>query len=558
MRVWNGELAPRSGAAEFDVVVVGAGAIGLTAALAAAVGGARVAVLEKARYLGGTAAVSGGMLWVPCNRVMTDMGLPDSREDALRYLRAVTAGRTAEDVLAAIVDRGTEMLEFLQRRAGLRMVPMENFPDYHPEWDGAHPGGRSLDPELYDIRQLGELVESLRPDLRLPFTMREYEEWRIFTRFPTAMLQERAEQGLVARGRALVAPLVKACADAGVTLVTECGVERLAVGDDGVVGVVAATSRSDDGARASSRVGARAVVLTCGGFEWSAEMVDDFLSGPVQGSCSPPHNTGDGIRMAAKVGVKLGSMREAWWGPMVLVPGDETDGAQTATLLRFERTGPHTVIVNRNGRRFVNEAHNYNDMTRAFHLFDPGAYDFANLPAYLIFDQRHLEKYGFLAHRAGQPTPSWLTSAPTIAELAAKLEIDAVGLEATLERFNAGAREGVDPDFDRGASDYDRYWGDQHAAHPALGPVETAPFYATEVVSGVIGTKGGIVTDGDGRALDPFGEPVRGLYAAGNTTAHPMGPGYPGAGATLGPGSTMAYAAGRAAVGAVGLGAVSV
>jgi succinate dehydrogenase/fumarate reductase flavoprotein subunit len=537
VRIWNGEVGT-----DYDVVVVGAGAIGLTAALTAADTGARVVVLEKAQYLGGTSAVSGGMFWVPCNRAMTGVGLSDDRDDALRYLRAVTAGRTADDVLAAIVDRGPEMLEFLERRAGLRMVPMDNFPDYHPEWDGAHPGGRSLDPELYDIAQLGDLAASLRPDLRLPFTMREYEEWRIFTRFPTAELQERAAHGLVARGRALVAPLIKACADAGVVLVTECGAERLVTDDDRVVGVVA------DG----SRFGARAVVLTCGGFEWAPEMVDNYLPGPVQGSCSPPHNTGDGIRMAAKAGVKLGSMREAWWGPMVLVPGDETDGAQTATLLRFERTGPHTVIVNRNGRRFVNEAHNYNDMTKAFHLFDPGAYDFANLPAYLIFDQHHLESYGFLAHRAGQPTPSWLTTAATIAELAATLEIDPAGLEASLERFNAGAREGVDPDFNRGASAYDQYWGDQHAPHPALGPVETAPFYAIEVVSGVIGTKGGIVTDGDGQALDAFGEPVPGLYAAGNTTAHPMGPGYPGAGATLGPGSTMAFAAGRAAVAALG------
>lgn len=538
MRTWNGELGD-----DYDVVVVGSGAIGLTAALTAADVGARVAVLEKARYLGGTAAVSGGMLWVPGNHAMAAMGLSDDRADALRYLRAVTAGRTADDVLAAIVDRGPEMLEFLERRAGLRMVPMDHFPDYHPEWDGAHPGGRSLDPELYDLRELGTLAESLRPDPRLPFTMREYERWRIFTRFPTGELQERADQGLVARGRALVAPLIRACADAGVVLVTGCGVERLITDGDRVVGVQA------DGAR--SRIGARAVVLACGGFEWAPQMVDDYLSGPVQGSCSPPHNTGDGIRMAAKAGVRLGSMREAWWGPMVLVPGDETDGAQTATLLRFERTGPHTVIVNRDGRRFVNEAHNYNDMTKAFHLFDPGAYDYANLPAYLIFDQRHLQEYGFLAHRAGQPTPSWITTAPTIAELAAALEIDAVNLAATLERFNTGARAGVDPDFHRGASAYDRYWGDQLAPHPALGPVETAPFHAVEVVSGVIGTKGGIVTDGDGRALDAFGEPVPGLYAAGNTTAHPMGPGYPGAGATLGPGSTMAYAAGRAAVAAL-------
>lgn len=539
MRVWCGDLG-----AEHDMVVVGAGAIGLTAALTAADAGARVAVLEKARYLGGTSAVSGGMFWVPCNGRMAELGLSDDRDDALRYLRAVTSGRTADDVLAALVDRGPEMLEFLERRAGLQMAPMDNFPDYHPEWDGAHPGGRSLDPELYDIAQLGDLADSLRPDLRLPFTMREYEEWRIFTRFPTEELQRRADAGLVARGRALVAPLVKACADAGVTLVTECGAERLLVLDDAVAGV-----RTTDG----TRLPARAVVLACGGFEWSPEMTENFLSGPVHGSCSPPHNTGDGIRMAAKAGAKLGSMREAWWGPMVLVPGDETDGAQTATLLRFERTGPHTVIVNRNGRRFVNEAHNYNDMTKAFHLFDPGAYDFANLPAYLIFDEQHLREYGFLSHRAGQPTPPWIRSAPTVAELAALLEIDPAGLAETLARFNEGARNGVDPDFHRGASAYDQYWGDQHAAHPALGPVETPPFYAVEVVSGVIGTKGGVVTDGDGRALDSFGEPIPGLYAAGNTTAHPMGPGYPGAGATLGPGSTMAYAAGLAVAAQLGL-----
>ncbi|WP_103381320.1 FAD-dependent oxidoreductase [Pseudonocardia dioxanivorans] len=539
MRVWTGDLAR-----EHDMVVVGAGAIGLTAALVAADAGARVTVLEKAPYLGGTSAVSGGMFWIPMNTRMAALGLTDDREDALRYLRAVTAGRTADDVLAALVDRGPEMLDFLERRAGLRMAPMDNFPDYHPEWDGAHPGGRSLDPELYDITQMGELAGSLRPDLRLPFTMREYEEWRIFTRFPTEMLERRAAAGLVARGRALVAPLVAACSDAGVTLVTGCAAQRLVVEDEAVAGVVTA---------AGDRVPARAVVLACGGFEWSPEMVDNFLSGPVHGSCSPPHNTGDGIRMAAKAGVGLGSMREAWWGPMVLVPGDETDGAQTGTLLRFERTGPHTVIVNRHGRRFVNEAHNYNDMTKAFHLFDPGAYDFANLPAYLIFDERHLREYGFLSHRAGLPTPSWIRTAPTVAQLAALLEIDPAGLTETLDRFNEHARNGVDPDFNRGASAYDRYWGDQHAPHPALGPVETPPFYAVEVVSGVIGTKGGIVTDGEGRALDTFGDPVPGLYAAGNTTAHPMGPGYPGAGATLGPGSTMAYAAGLAAVAQLGL-----
>jgi len=529
-REWTGELR-----SEHDIVVVGSGAIGLTAALAASRAGADVAVLEKGPCLGGTAALSGGMVWIALNHQMREMGIADDREDALRYLRAVCEERTPEPVLAAVVDRGDELLGFLEAEADLRFEPLENFPDYHPEWDGAHAGGRSLEPVLYDGSRLGELVDALRPDARPPFTMREYEEWGTFTRFPWSQLDQRARDGMVARGRAFVAPLVRACADAGVTLVTGLGARRLTTDGGAVDGVVTTDGRTIGAARG--------VILTCGGFEWAPEMTRSFLSGPVQGACSPPHNTGDGIRMASKVGAKLGSMREAWWGPMVQVPGEETDGEVRSTLLRFERTGPGTVIVNRAGRCFVNEAHNYNDMTKAFHLFDPRAYRYANLPAWLIFDQRHLETYGFLSHRSDQPTPEWLHRAPTLEALAALIDVDAGGLLESLERFNANARAGEDPDFHRGESAYDRYWGDQSAPYPALGPVDAAPFYAIEVISGVLGTKGGVVTTADGQAVDAFDEPIAGLYAAGNTSAHPMGPGYCGAGATLGPGATMAYLA---------------
>lgn len=537
MRVWTGQWRDR-----FDVVVVGSGAAGLTAALAARRAGADVAVLEKAAYLGGTSAVSGGMIWVPVNHYMRDLGIDDAPDDALRYLAAVTDGRTPQPVLAALVERGTEMLSFVEAEAGLRFNTLENFPDYHPEWDGAHKGGRSLEPDLYDARPLGELADSLRPDHRPPFTMREYEEWRIFTRFPWDELEQRAQRGLVARGLALVAPLVKACADAGVTLVTDVAVARLArdASGEGVGGVVTSDGHT---------VASRAVVLACGGFEWAPDLVEHFLSGPVHGSCSPPHNTGDGIRMASKVGAKLGNMREAWWGPMVAIPGEETDGRQTSTLLRFERTGPRTIMVNRRGKRFVNEAHNYNDMTKAFHAFDPTAYDFANTPMRVIFDQGHLDAYGFLSHRADQPTPSWLTSADTLADLAAAIGVPADALEQTVKRFNAHAANGEDPDFHRGESAYDRYWGDQLAPHPALGPLDKPPYYAIEAFSGVIGTKGGVATDGNGQAVDSFDEPVAGLYAVGNTSSHPMGPGYPGAGGTLGPGMTMGYVAGRRAAG---------
>lgn len=531
MRTWGRPLAPG-----YDVVVVGSGAIGLTAALAARKRGGEVAVIEKADFLGGTAAVSGGMVWIPSNRYMSRTGASDDPEQALRYLGKVTAGRTSGQILDALVSRGDEMLGFLAEEAGLEFSAMENFPDYHPEWPGAHPGGRSLDARLYDLSALGPLAAGIRTDRRLPFTMAEYEQWRSFTRFPWDELAARAERGLVARGRALVAPLVQACAATGVGLFTGAAASRLIVAHDWVRGVELVSGE---------RVGASAgVVMACGGFEWDPQLVADFLAGPVSTSCSPPHNTGDGIRMATKVGAALGNMSEAWWGPMAVLPDDVTDGRNTGTLLRFERTGPGSIIVNRAGRRFVNEAHNYNDMTKAFHAFDPGSYSLANLPAHLVFDHRHLRSYGFLSHRADQGLPSWLTRADTVEGLADLIGVSPSGLVGTIEEFNRNARAGSDPDFDRGVSAYDRYWGDAEAAHPALGPLDEPPFYAIEVVSGAIGTKGGIRTDEHGRALDSFDAAIPGLYAAGNTTAHPMGPGYPGAGATLGPGMTMGYLAG--------------
>lgn len=534
-KVWSGHLDR-----EHDVVVLGSGAIALTAALRARSRGASVAVIEKSPYFGGTSAVSGGMVWIPGNRHMKALGIDDDREAALRYLDRLTAGRTTRPRLEAVVDRCDEMLGFVEE-AGVKFRALDNFPDYHPEWDGATHGGRSLDPETFDTTPMGELAGSLRPDQRLPFTMLEYEQWRSFARFPWDELRERAARGLVARGLALVAPLVHACAEGGVTLVTEDAAKRLAYDGDRVTGVV-----TESGTEVGAREG---VVVATGGFERSPEMVANFLTGPVEATCAPPYNTGDGIAMAAKVGAALGNMREAWWHPMSLVPGDEIDGAQTGVLLRLERTGPHSVIVNRAGRRFVNEAHNYNDMTKAFHLHDPVKYEYANLPAYLIFDQQHVERYGFLDFRAGDPVPPWLTAADSLGALAERVGIDGEELERTIERFNGHAREGRDPDFHRGESEYDGYWGDWSAPHRTLGPVEQAPYYAIEVVSGVIGTKGGIVTDPDGQALDPFGEPIAGLFAAGNTTAHPLGPGYAGAGSTLGPGMTMAYLAGGAVVG---------
>ena len=537
MKFWNLPTG-HNGTHSYDVVVVGSGAVGLLTAIVAAKAGKTVVVLEKAQWFGGTAAISGGTLWIPNNRYMRERGLTDSREDALRYLRSITRGHTAEDVLEAVVDSGPAMIDFLAEYAGLFFASVDDYPDYRPDLEGSVPGGRSLDPAFYDSTKLGPLKEALRPDRRMPFSMQEYEQWVAFTRFPWDELQERLDAGIVSRGNSVVAPLLKAANDLGVVLVTESPVEKLVTDDGRVSGVIAGDTEF---------AAATGVMLACGGFEWDRQMAKEFLGGPVMALCSPPNNTGDGIRMAQRLGAKLGNMREAFWAPMAIIPGDEAEGEQLGTLMRFERQGPGSIIVNKHGQRFVNESQNYNDMTRAFHAVDPVHHNWEHLPAYIIVDHEYMELYGFLTYRAGEDLPVWLRSEETLNKLCATLGLPECSLEKTVERFNEFARTGRDLDYVRGDNDYDQYWGDGSRGYPnrSLAPLERGPFYAVEILPGAFGTNGGVVTNATAQVLDVDGEPIPGLYAAGNTTAHPVGGGYPGAGGTLGPGMTMAYVAGQ-------------
>ena len=535
-RYWN--LPDGASETEFDVVVVGSGAAGLLGGLVAAAAGKRVAVLEKAGLFGGTSAISGGTLWVANNPYMRARGLDDSSDAALRYLSTVSRGLTPEPVLRAVVDRGPDMISWVADHAGLRFASVDDYPDYRPEVEGSVPGGRSLDPAFFDSWSLGSLRAALRPDRRMPFSMQEYEQWVAFTRFPWVLLQERFDAGLVSRGNAVVAPLLKAADEAGVILVSEAPVERL-LADAGRVSGVAVGE--------TSYLARDGVLLACGGFEWNDEMTAQFLTAPLLARCSPPNNTGDGIRMAQRLGAQLGNLQEAFWAPMSLITGDVLEGQQLGTLLRFERQGPGSIIVDKLGRRFVNESQNYNDMTRAFHAVDPVTHDFAHLPAHVVVDDEYMQQYGYLSYRSGDDPPDWMFRDDTLEGLAARIGLPPGVLTETVERFNRFAVAGVDEDFARGGNDYDQYWGDGQRGYPnrSLAPLTRGPFYAVQVVPGAFGTNGGIVTDEHANAIDVNGMPIPGLYAAGNTTAHPAGGGYPGAGGTLGPGMTMAFIAGE-------------
>jgi succinate dehydrogenase/fumarate reductase flavoprotein subunit len=296
-------------------------------------------------------------------------------------------------------------------------------------------------------------------------------------------------------------------------------------------------------------------VLASGGFEWNRDLVRSFVRGPMTHPVSVKTNTGDGLRMAMKVGAALGTMPECWWVPTIEVP---KEGYGTvAWQVNGERTRPHCIIVNRDGARFTNEAANYNAFGEAFHVMDVNRYEFVNHPAWMIFDDAYLTKYGLAGYKStGGATPEWITEAATIEELADALGIPVDALAATVARWNEQVEQGEDTDFGRGKGVHDRWWGDPSFGddpRATLGKLDTAPYYAVGVYSGALGTKGGPRTDTDAQVIDVDGQPISGLYAAGNAMASVMGMTYGGAGGTLGPALVFGFLGGRhAAVAARG------
>jgi 3-oxosteroid 1-dehydrogenase len=532
---------------EVDVVVIGSGAAGATAALAAHAAGAKVALLEKSDKFGGTTAVSGGVVWVPNNRHMAKVGIQDSFEEALAYVTRLADGRTDPAMIRRFLEAAPEMLAFVEGATPVAFQALGRYPDYHPEFPGGKPGGRSLDPGLFDTNQLGAWKEKLRRSPVFGMTamsVSEATDWGVFSKpsaLPFGLLAKRFKQGLVCYGGALSGGLLKALLDRGIEPMLGTPAKELLVEDDRVVGVRA----ERDGAEVL--IGAKkGVILASGGFEWNAELVRRFLGGPLTHPNSPPTNEGDGLKMAMSLGADLGNMNEAWWCPSLAIPGEEYDGRPLHRGDFATRSLPHSLIVNKHGHRFVNEAHNYNDMMKAFFAFDPVAYERTNLPAWIVVDSQYLEKYALLTYVPGMPIPEWLVRADSLSELAKTIGVDERGLAATVQRFNGFAVEGVDPEFRRGESLYDHFYGDpDHKPNPNLGTIEKGPFYAIQVQPGAIGTKGGARTDGDARVLRVDGSPIDGLYAAGNVMAGVTGPGYPGAGATIGAAMTFGWLAGR-------------
>ncbi len=533
-----------------DVIVLGSGAAGLTAALAAAQSGASVRLFEKNDVLGGSSAISGGVPWIPMNHHQDEQGIEDSREEALAYLASLSLGRMDPTMAETFVDHGRETIQWLEDTTEAQFTILPHYPDYHPENPGGKPdGGRSLDPGLFSYASLGDWQDRVarsRRSAHLKITDTTLGGGTGY--LSDEELQRRIDGDLRGCGNALVGPMIKALLDLGVEPVLNSRSRELLVDDGRVVGV-----RVEVDGVAHDVHAARGVVLATGGFEWDPGLVSAFLRGPMTAPTSIPTNTGDGLRMAMSVGAQLGNMGQAWWVPAVKIPGDEAFGAVRSNLVNRERTLPRSIMVNRAGRRFTDEATNYNALGGAFHQLDPVTFTYANLPAWLVFDSTHAQKYGTFGAPAGTPVPDWVISAPTLAGLAEALGIDAEGLEQSVGRWNGFVDAEQDEDFHRGDSAYDRWSGDgEHRFTKAstLGRIDTGPFYAVEIESGTLGTSGGPRTDTSGRVLDHSGRPIPGLYAAGNVAAAPTAMAYGGAGGTLGPILVFGRLAGLSAAGA--------
>jgi 3-oxosteroid 1-dehydrogenase len=540
--------------AEFDIIVVGSGAAGMTAALTAAHLGATAVVLEKTGTFGGSTARSGGGIWAPGNAVLRRAGVADSPEEASAYLAYVSGDGVPTELRRALLDHCAAMMDIVLAMTPLRFAWVPGYADYYPEAPGGRACGRSIEPVPLDGRLLGgELSRLNQPYLPVPVgvavTQADYRWLSLGPRHPRALLAGAKVAGRLARsrllghrmlslGQALAAGLRAGLAASGVPVWLDTPMTGLVAADGRVTGVRVLLGGQPKVIRAR-----RGVLIAAGGFERNEEMRNRYQRSPIgtDWTTGATGNTGDGILAGQELGAAVGLMDDAWWGPSIPLPGGPY-------FCLAERSLPGCVLVNGAGQRFVNESAPYVDAVHA--MYEGNTARNPHIPAWLVFDQRYRDRYVFAGRPPGRPFPRrWYAAgavfrAPDLAELGDAIGVDSGALTKTVARFNDFASTGHDEEFGRGTSAYDRYYGDPRVRpNPNLAPLAKAPFYAVKIVPGDLGTKGGLRTDARARVVREDGSVIGGLYAAGNASASVMGHSYAGAGATIGPAMTFGYIA---------------
>ena len=549
---------------ETDLLVAGSGAGGLTAALTAAQLGIQPLVIEKGHQWGGTSATSGGTLWIPCSRHMREAGAADSPEDALAYIQALAAGEASEARIRAYIDHAGKMLDFLEAHGGPKFRCVD-YADYHMDLPGAR-RNRSHEAAPITAGQLGPDFHSLQPTHpagqafgRVNWTISEARPiitrskgWlksvlkvmgRYWLDLPQRYRTPRDRR--LTGGNALVGQLRRALNARDVPVKLGVALQDLMLEQGRVAGALVEIAGECRAIRAR-----RGVVLAAGGFECSDRMRKAHFQGFTSAAWSGAqrNNTGDAIEAAERAGAALGLMDAAWWAPAFRLADEDR-----ARPMFVERALPGCLIVNGLGRRYMNEAASYH--VAGEEMMRRNSPECPTAPSWFLFDAWYRSRYAVGPMMPGPP--SWdgrlkasfrevLRKGDSVAALAAAIGVEQAALEASLARFNAHAAKGEDPDFGRGASGYDRYYGDpRNLPNPCLKPLDKPPYYALKIFPGDIGSKGGVVADAHGRALNGKGQPIPGLYAIGNCSASVVGRSYPGAGATLGPAMTFGYLAAR-------------
>ncbi|WP_238363989.1 FAD-dependent oxidoreductase [Mesobacterium pallidum] len=546
----------------YDVVVVGAGAGGLAAAVFAALEGARVLLIESTEYVGGTTAYSAGTTWAPNTMLAASVGAEDSRETVLTYLDRAVGNRSPRALREAFVEAAPRAIEMLHTRTVARFRARPHHPDYLSELEGSTAKGRALEPEPFRADALGRDLKLIRPaipeftilgalqvdrdDINHLLSMgKSLKSLAYAVRLIGTYGLDRLRYGRSARlvmGNALVGRLLLAAKQAGVEVRINTRVTGLMPQG---TGHLLTTDAGDE-------IGATGgVILATGGFSRHPARRAEMLPTPLaQHSPGAPGHTGAMHDLALALGARYGTgaASNVYWAPVSTRQRSDGSWAVFPHFV-FDRSKPGTVAVNAKGERFTNEA-------RSYHEFALAQYATGTLPAYLVTDAEGLRKYGLGLVRPGARgakaliADGYLAEAPTLAALAAQLGIDAAGLAATIARFNTFAETGIDPDFHRGETVYERANGDadHDGPNPTLGRIGTAPFYAVRLMPGDIGAATGLATDEHARLIDKDNQPIPGLYACGNDMQSIMGGVYPGPGITIGPAITFGYIAARDAV----------
>ncbi|MCK1368517.1 FAD-dependent oxidoreductase [Bradyrhizobium sp. 62] len=550
----------------YDVIVVGAGAGGMTAAAVAAAEGLRVLVIEKTAFVGGITAWSDGMVWIPASAKMKEAGLTDSVTDAVRYLSSTVPEPANAGLRAAFLARGPEAVAYLEANTQVRLKPVKACPDYYPERLGATTGGRVLEPVVFDGTQLGAHFARVRAPLpeftlfggmmvnrldiphlrRVGKSLRSaLRAARLFSEYAWQRL--RSPRGTTLHlGNALAARLYASLLARQVEILFSADVEGLSTQGERVGGVIIR-----HGARDRLIAARRGVVLATGGFSHDATLRKRFFP-PAAGFISAAHTsgTGDGLRLATATGAALNTdaTSPAYWVPASLFRrADGSRGVFPHTV--SDRAKPGVIAVNAAGRRFVNEALSYHEFVLAMLRDGDGEPD---RPFYLICDRPFLWSYGlgrikpFTRSVRRYVASGELVEAADIAQLAAKIGIKPSTLAATIASYNEGAKEGRDPEFGRGSTIYQRHLGDAaHKPNPCVAPILCAPYFAMRIYPADLGTAIGMKVDAQARVLREDGAPVAGLYACGNDMGSIMNGNCPGPGIALGPALTFGYIAGR-------------